>query len=98
MMYVKIHQSEHTEIVAVCDENLLGKTIKEGEKEIIISENFFKGELKKEKEVVEILKQSSNANLIGNESVECGLLAKIITEDNMLFCGGVKHAQFYSLE
>ena len=97
MMYLKIHDSGESTVVAVCDENLLGKKITDGEKEINISESFYKGELKNKEEVIEILKQSSNVNLSGEESVSCGIEAEIISEENIIEIKGVKHAQFYRI-
>ena len=46
MMYVKIHESEHSEVVAVCDKSLLGRKISNKNMELNISESFYKGELK----------------------------------------------------
>tara|TARA_Y100000310_G_C20465682_1_gene707539 strand:+ start:9 stop:338 length:330 start_codon:yes stop_codon:yes gene_type:complete len=95
MMYLKIHESEHSRVIAVCDESLIGKKIS---KELNISESFYKGELKEKEEVIKILKESSNANLIGDEAVSCGIEAGIISKDSILLIGGIKHAQFYSFE
>jgi uncharacterized protein len=96
-MYLKLHNSEESTVVAVCDKSLLGKIITEGEKELNISEDFYKGELKNKEEVIEILKQATNANLIGEESISCGIEAKIISEENIIEIKGVKHAQFYNI-
>ena len=98
MMYVKIHKYEHTEITAVCEKDLLGKRIQQGDAELAITESFYKGELKSKQEVIEILKKASNANLVGEEAVACGIAAKIITEDAAIMIGGIPHAQFYALE
>ena len=57
-MYVKIHKSEHQKVIAICDEGLIGKTISEGDKEINISEDFYKGDLLKEEQVLELLKDA----------------------------------------
>ncbi len=98
MMYVKIHRSEHSVITAVCDKYLLGKTISQGNAELSITESFYKGELKDKQEVIAILKKASNVNLVGEESVSCGIEANIITEDHVIVIGGIQHAQFYSLK
>ncbi len=96
MMYVKIHRSEHTEIIAVCDKNLLGKKITENALELSIKKSFYKGELMEKEEVIRLLKTADNTNLVGDEAVSCGLEAGIITEDSIMIIGGLKHAQFYS--
>ena len=98
MMYVKIHKSEHQKVIAICNEGLIGKTISEGDKEINISEDFYKGDLLKEEQVLELLKDASNANFTGDEAVACGIKSGLIQEGIVITIGGVKHAQFYSLE
>jgi hypothetical protein len=42
-MYVKIHKTENKDIVAVCDEDLLGKKFEEKELILDVSEEFYKG-------------------------------------------------------
>jgi len=100
-MYIKIHRTNTNygirEIVAVCDEDLLGKTIKGGKIEIKISESFYKGEKKSELYIIEILKKSTNINLIGKESVAAGLKAGIISQENVIDIGGIPHAQAFSV-
>ncbi|MDP3917020.1 MAG: DUF424 family protein [Nanoarchaeota archaeon] len=96
MMYVKIHRSEHTEIIAVCDKSLLGKTVNGEGRQAVIQPEFYKGKLMNKDEVINLLKSASNANLFGEESVSCGIEAKIISEGHIITIGGVKHAQFYS--
>ena len=96
-MYVKIHKSEHTEIVAACDESLLGKKIRDGDLELHITKEFYKGDLKSKEEVIKLLKSAQSANLIGEESVSAGIEAKIISEESIATVGGVKHAQFYTV-
>ena len=97
MMYVKIHRSAHTEIIAACDKNLIGRKIKEDALEIFVSEDFYKGDLMEKKEVVALLKTSSNTNLVGEVAFLCGLEAGIITIFSVIIIGGTKHAQFYSI-
>lgn len=98
MMYVKIHKSEHQKVIAICDEGLLGKIFSDEKKEINISEDFYKGDLMEEKEVLELLKDVSNANFTGDEAIACGIKSGLINEQHVITIGGVKHAQFYSLE
>ncbi len=98
MIYVKIHQSEHTDILAVCDEELIGKTFTEEDKEIKVSKEFYQGELLTEEDTIKILKECANANIIGEKAINCALEAGIISKENIFSCGGIQHAQYYSLE
>ncbi len=103
-MYLKIHATGqrygHRFVVAVCDKSLIGKKLRDKEKniEIEVSERFYKGEEKTEEEVIKILKDATNINLIGEEAVNAGLKAEMITEENIIMIKGVPHAQFYSLD
>tara|TARA_Y100000310_G_C20633216_1_gene789753 strand:- start:923 stop:1213 length:291 start_codon:yes stop_codon:yes gene_type:complete len=96
-LYLKIHKSEFSEIIAVCDSNLLGKTLKQEDFELTISEDFYKGEEKTEQEVILILKNADNANLIGENAVSAGLSAGIISKENIIKIEGVPHAQAYAI-
>jgi hypothetical protein len=98
MIYVKFHQSEHSEILAVCDEEVIGKTFTEENKEIKVSTEFYKGKLLTEADTVKILKECTNANLIGEKAIKCAFEAGIISKENIFSCGGIQHAQYYSLK
>ena len=95
-MYLKIHKAQHDVVVAVCDEDLIGKTLEEGKYHIVVSEHFYKGEKKSAQEVEPILLQASNINLMGKESVAVGLKLKIITKAHIVVIAGVPHAQIYA--
>ncbi len=97
MIYIKIHRggefSGYRTVVAACDENLVGKTLKEKGREFKISEAFCKGDKKTEAEVIEILKTAHNVNLVGEEAVNAGIKAGIIQKENVIKINGVPHGQ-----
>jgi hypothetical protein len=86
-MQIKIHEAYRT-IVAVCDSDLIGKVFSEGIKQIQVKENFFKGEEKSKEEIIEIMKEmdkeDATFNIVGKESVECALKAKIISKEGII--------------
>ena len=92
-MYIKIHKKLGREVIAVCDEDLIGKVLDDGEIHFIISEGFYKGEIKTEKEAEEILVNAVNINLVGRESITLALKLKIIEEESIIKIKGVPHAQ-----
>lgn len=100
-MYIKIHLSGahagHRQVIAVCDEDLLGRTLSEKGLEFKVSESFYKGEKKTELEVIAILKNAMNINLVGKQSIEAGLKAGVITKENIKTIRGVPHAQAFTL-
>ena len=96
-VYVKIHSTGqrygHRFIIAVCDKDLIGKTVKDKKITLKISERFYKGTLRTDEEVVEILREAVNANIMGKESIRLALKAGIIKKENIIKIKGVPHAQ-----
>ncbi len=99
-MYLKIHYTgprfNNRFVIAVCDENLLAKTLDDGKLSITVSEHFYKGEKKNEGDVVAILKDATNVNLVGKEAVAAGIKAGVIFKENVMTIKGVPHAQAVS--
>ena len=77
-VFLKIHYRNEIETVACCDEDLLNQIFKEGNLQIKISNQFFGGSLITMEEAIEILKQASYFNIVGenivNEAVSCKIL------------------------
>lgn len=100
-MYLKIHYTGerfgNRFVIAVCDEELIGKSLADKKYNIKISESFYKGDIMNEEEVVNILKDTTNANLIGKKAIEAGLKAGIISKDNIINIAGIPHAQAVSI-
>ncbi|MSS74490.1 DUF424 family protein [Candidatus Pacearchaeota archaeon] len=84
-MWVKIHKSYRT-IVAVCDEDLLGKKIEEGVKQLDVRENFYNGQKMSKEELIQLLrreaKEDAMFNIVGKESVETALESRIIEKNS----------------
>ena len=92
-IYVKIHNSG---IVAICDEELLGKELKQGKLRFNVNENFYKGEKKTEEEAKKIMKEANSLNIVGKRSVKIALKLGLINNDSIIVIGGVPHAQVIS--
>ena len=94
-MFVKIHKSEKSEVVAICDEDLIGKTICNEDFEVKVSEHFYKGEVMEDSEVVKIMKNATNLNIIGERSIGLALESNIIDKDHIIRIKEVPHAQIF---
>lgn len=94
-MLVKIHKS-YKDLVAVCDANLLGKTYEQGSRLLEVRENFFNGEEKEEKEIIELMKhyarEGATFNIIGKKSVNAGIKAGIISKEGIMKVKGIPFA------
>lgn len=93
-MIIKKHVTSGSCILAICDNNLLGKTIKEGNKEMEISKQFYEGTETKE-DVLASIREGAIFNIVGDESIKFALQNTIITKDNIKKIGGVPYAQSF---
>jgi hypothetical protein len=93
-MIVKIHKTQDgKKIVAVCDEDLIGKKFKEGNIRLDLSSDFYNGEKKSEEETKKIFDDAYVVNIVGEKAVNLGKKAGIVLEDNIIYVKKVPHAQ-----
>ena len=93
-MIVKQHLTRNSRLLlAVCDTNLKGKKIEDDKICLDLSSEFYDGKEMTEKEILPLLKQANIINLVGKNSVEMGIKAKIIDENSILKIKGIPHAQ-----
>jgi len=96
-VYFKVHSTGNEfgnrYVIAICDKDLIGKTIENKKFKLVISERFYKGEEMDANKVVAILKEAANVNIVGKLSIELALKAGIITKDKIVKIKGVPHAQ-----
>jgi len=91
-MLVKIHSS-YRSIISLCDSDLIGKIFEEGQKTLFVNPNFFQGEEKNEKEVIEIIEigkaEDYTFNIVGKEAVKLGLKTGIIDKEGIQTIQGI---------
>ena len=95
-VYVKVHEYSGERIIAICDEELLGKNILDEEKGIkfYVDPYFYKGELLSITQAITLLKRASIANLVGKNIVSAAKNNGLIHEDAILYIKDIPHAQF----
>jgi len=85
-MFVNVIKS-YRDIVAVCDDELLGKKFEEGKLQLDVKESFFKGKESSREEVSDIMRdmklEDSTFNIIGEKSVQIALETGIITKEGI---------------
>lgn len=95
MFYAKIHRSGSITVLGICDEEILGKELHEGELTIFIDPKFYGGERIGEEKALELVKEASSVNAFGNKIVKLLMDKKIIK--NARSIGGQLHAQLYRI-
>lgn len=82
-MFVNIINS-YRYVVAICDKELIGKIFEQGNFQLDVKESFYKGEIKSESEVIEIIKdmraEDATFNIVGENSVSAAIKAGVISE------------------
>ncbi|MDQ3971560.1 MAG: DUF424 domain-containing protein [Thermoproteota archaeon] len=64
---------QETQMINICDLNLIGKEINQGDFSISISKDYFYSEEITEEDAIKVLKSSSIINLVGKDIVDLAL-------------------------
>ncbi|MEK6841136.1 MAG: DUF424 family protein [Nanoarchaeota archaeon] len=97
MIYLKINKTEQNEVVAICDENLIGKNFSENNLKLDLGERFYKGELMDEEKIVKILRNAKNINIVGKDAVKLAIKNRIIEEENIIKIKNIPHAIVFGI-
>ena len=86
---------KNSAVVNVCDAELVGTTLSEGQLKMHISKDYFGGELVEEDEVVKIIKASAILSLAGVRSVNVALANKLGSPQAVREIQGVPFLMIY---
>ncbi|VVC04410.1 Uncharacterised protein [Candidatus Burarchaeum australiense] len=103
-MFMRVHRQGNEVIVALCDAELMGKVLKEGEVTLDLKKygEFYKGEKVKagaagEKSVAKALGEATSINAVGKKAVEAAGKALEFPQTGARLIGGVPHVQVYKV-
>lgn len=96
MPLLKLLNKENHVLAIVCDKELLGKELRQGEFRLKIDEGFYGGKDASVEECLAALRRVTMANLVGS-IVERAVRAGLVDEKDVLNIQGVPHAQFVRL-
>jgi hypothetical protein len=97
MIYVKIYRVQGEVLLAACDEELLGRTFREGELKLEVKERFYRGELVEEDSLESLLEEATIANLTGERCVSKAIELGYVEKERVLYIEGIPHAQMARL-
>ena len=92
-MIVKVHEKSGGILVAVCDSELIGKKLAEGDAQIDLSADFYHGVEKSAEETGDLIRNADYINLVGQQSVALGIKEGIIDEEKVILIEHIPHAQ-----
>jgi hypothetical protein len=98
-MYLKIRESPEGKMVAVCDRELIGRVIEEGDAVLDLEtySSFYVGEIADSGQVGRALEEFASANLVGEKAVGVALKWGIVQKGDIKYINGVPHLQLYRL-
>ncbi|MGY5141967.1 MAG: DUF424 domain-containing protein [Nitrosopumilus sp.] len=86
---VKLQNYQQNKMLNICDAELLGKNIVEGELTMNISENYYGEKFVEKEEAEDLLKTSSIINMVGENTVSLSIDLGIGNENGIKTISGV---------
>ena len=94
---VRVTDYQKNMMLNICDSELLGQTIVEGELNMNISKNYYGEKLVEKEEAANLLKQSSIINMVGKETVSLSVQLGIGSENGIKMISGVPFLIVYKM-
>ena len=96
-VYLRVSHHGKDTLVAVCDADLLGKTLGGGRVPFKVSEEFYRGILGNVEEAIKAMKRGTICNLVGKEIVEAAVNERLVNNRAIIYFGDIPHAQIIKL-
>jgi hypothetical protein len=96
-VYVNLKKVGRNVLLAVCDYELLGKTLREGKIVFHIKDDFYNGGKTTVDEAMGMINNSTIVNLVGKCCVEKAISRGYVHPDAVIKIDGVPHAQIVKL-
>ncbi len=99
MMYLKVHSSARGRVVAVCDEDLLGKVLEDKDAcmDLARYRSFYEDALVGADEVEEALRSFDSANIVGEEAVAVAMKMGLIGKKDVMYIKKTPYIQIYRI-
>lgn len=92
-MIVKKHFNEGRLILAICDEEIIGRKFEENKLHLYVNHDFYKGEKIKDEELKELVRRAYMVNIVGKKSIQFMIKNKIISKGSVIYIKKIPHAQ-----
>jgi hypothetical protein len=95
--YVNIRKMGKNILLAICDSEVLGKTLRQGKIVFHIKDEFYNGGKTTIEDAISMIKNSTIVNIVGKNCVEKAIAKGYVHPDAVLQIEGVPHAQIVKL-
>ena len=98
-MYLRIHQTQAGKVVAVCDEDLVGRVLDDGKVYMDLDRyrSFYVGEKADAESVKGALRGFVSANLVGKDAVNTAIVAGVASKDDIMYIKKTPYIQIYNI-
>ncbi len=96
-VYVKLKQVGQNVVLAICDVELLGRTLREGKIVFKVKDEFYNGGKASVEEAVSMINNSTIVNMVGKNCVEKAIAKGYVHPEAVIEIEGVPHAQIIKL-
>lgn len=92
-MIVRTHSSSDNRLIlTICDSDLIGKVFEEGDQQLDLSSDYFKGEEMEDDKIFKLIQKAYSVNVVGKKSVEICIKAGVIDQENIAKIKGIPYA------
>ena len=92
-VFVNLQNYGRHKILAVCDAELIGKVLEEGNIVFEVREDFYKGLKVELDEAIALIRQCSIVNMVGPYIIESAVEKGLIHPDSVIKISNIPHAQ-----
>jgi len=96
-VYVKIRRWGSQVLLAACDAEILGKTLKDSNITFEVSEKFYKGFKTSVDEAIDLIEESTIVNLVGTNIVRRAIERGYVHPEAVIEICGIPHAQIVKI-
>lgn len=96
-VYVNIMNQGRQVLVAACDVEILGRTLRRGKLLFEVRESFYKGSKMKIEEAMILIRSATTVNLVGSKIVKHAVKEGLVHPEAILVIAGIPHAQIVKL-
>jgi len=94
-MILKKHERDGNIVIALCDDELIGRSFEDEERQLDLSSEFYNGEHLDEKSAIEAIAGCTSVNAVGKDSVAFLVKHNLISMKNVLEIEKIPYAQAY---
>lgn len=96
-VYLNLKKIGNNVLLAICDTEILGKTLREGKIVFNVKEEFYKGARVAIEEAVDMIANSTIVNMVGKNIVQKAIEKGYVHPEAVLNIEGVPHAQIVKI-